>query len=114
LAVGFLVGRRFPGRINSINRGFYFTHPAYGFGRRGEKMFGNRNYSSFYGYLEVVKNDGKKLTVKLPDGSTQEVNLSSDSVVYTQSKGSLDDIKEGDKVIIRGNSAFGQTIIVQK
>lgn len=80
---------------------------------RGNWSFGVlRNWG--LDYLEVVKKDGNKITVKFPDGSTQELSFSSDTLVYTQSKASLDDIKEGDKIMIKGKAGFGGVIIVQK
>jgi len=110
---GLLIGRKiaFKGNFGLNNKYPVFAKTGH-FRDRGYGFVKPRNIGM--GYLEVVKKEGNKLTVKFPDNSTQEINVSSDALVYTQTKASLDDVKEGDKIVLRGRGGFGQVIIVQK
>jgi len=109
---GLLVGKKIAFKSGfGLNRYPVFAKA----GHFRSREYGFANYRNVgIGYLEVVKKEGNKLTVKFPDGSTQEINITSDALVYTQTKGSLEDIKEGDKIVFRGRGGFGQIIIVQK
>jgi len=112
-AFGLLVGKKVAFKsVFGLNRYPIFAEVGHFRNRESYGFVKPRNIGM--GYLEVVKKEGNKLTVKFPDNSTQEINVSSDALVYTQTKASLDDIKEGDKIVFRGRGDFLEVIIVQK
>jgi len=51
---------------------------------------------------EVIAKDEKSLTLKLPDGSTKIVFLSSSTQISKAAEGTIDDIKIGKEIMVSG------------
>lgn len=68
---------------------------------RGAGLGGNRGNATMG---QIISDDGKTLTVKLNDGSSKIVILSSTTAINKQATGSASDLKAGETVAV-----FGQT-----
>ncbi len=112
LSIGFLMGKKF----NLMSYRFN-NSPAYGFGGRFgiyKRGFERPMRIARGGYAEVVKRNGNKLTLRFSNGFEKEVELSQDTTVYVQTRGSLDDLTEGSKILVKGIEGLDQVIVVEK
>jgi len=75
-------------------------------GNGGGQRFGGRFGANGGGAVvgEIIAADDKSITVKLPDGSSKIVLVTSSSTINTAAKGSISDLKTGVRV-----AAFGMT-----
>lgn len=66
------------------------------------------------GYGEISQIEGKKITLKLPDGSTRIIDLSGDALIYKMVEGKIEDMRTGQKVMIAGGGFWNPkpTIII--
>ena len=86
------------------------------FGQAGQNGFRQRGINSQNGQAvrgEVVSIDDKTLTVKMRDGSTKLVILSSGSNITKAAQGSRDDIKSGGQVMVFGTSNSDGSVTAQ-
>lgn len=85
---------------------------------RGGRMMGKAGYGRhgmMGGVGEITKIDGNTVTVKLSDDTTKEITLSEDTVVNMMTKGSTNDLKVGQTIMVNGGGFLNdaQTIIVR-
>lgn len=52
---------------------------------------------------EIISNDGESITVKAQDGSTKIVLLAKSTSINKAAKGTKDDLKNGERVMVIGN-----------
>lgn len=75
---------------------------------------GTLGYGKMGGFGEITKVDGNTITLKIDEETTKEVTLSADAVVNTMTKGSVKDLKVGQKIMIAGGGFWNsQTVIVK-
>lgn len=81
---------------------------AQGFGQGGPggggKFFGNGNGGNRPVMGQVSSIDQKTITVKMPDGSSKIIILSSSTAINKQATGTKDDIKTGENILVIGTS----------
>ena len=90
-----------------------------GFGQRGQLglQLGRNGQSGRPVSGEIVSMDDKSITVKLMDGSSKIVILSSSTAINKQATGSASDLKTGERVLVVGTqnsdgSVTGQSILL--
>lgn len=105
---GFRNGGRWMSDGDDVRQGGMMGMHGRGFVGPGDGMMGGGNRG------EITKVDGNTLTLKLADGTTTTATLSSDTVVYTMTKGAAATLKAGQTVMITGGGFWGnQTVIVR-
>lgn len=68
----------------------------------GGRQGGNRMNGGGFVSGDVIKKDDKSLTVQLRDGGSKVVYFSASTTISKSAKGSKDDIKVGETVMING------------
>src|SRR5690349_4330068 len=81
-------------------------------GQAFRQRFGNgQNASAVRG--QIISNDNGTITVKMRDGSTKLVVLSSSATIMKATSGSKDDLKSGEEVMIFGTSNSDGSVTAQ-
>lgn len=62
---------------------------------------------------EIISQDDKSITVKLADGSTKIILLSTDTSINKATAGTKDDLKTGEQVLVVGNQNSDGSISAQ-
>ena len=62
---------------------------------------------------EILSQDEKSLTVKLPDGSSKIVLLSESTTINKAAEGTKDDLKTGEQVVIFGSENSDGSVTAQ-
>jgi hypothetical protein len=84
------------------------------YGNRGGMPIGRENWKKMGGGAgQITKIDGDTITIQKPNGQTYSLTLKDNTVINKTVKGSKDDLKTGESVMVFGNGMFGtQTILV--
>lgn len=77
------------------------------------RHFGNSNGNSGAVIGQIVSEDSKSITVKLPDGSSKIVLLSSSTKINKQVAGSQSDLKSGENVAVIGSTNSDGSVTAQ-
>lgn len=119
-AIGFFAGTRLAARRMLVAWGT--NRPAVA-GRMGYGMMGGRGSNGFVrssgGMMgiqgKITAVNGGAVTVKLPNGTTQDLTLSSSAVVESIVKGTTADLKVGANIMVSGGGFWNntQTVIVR-
>lgn len=62
---------------------------------------------------EIVEQDDDSVTVKLPDGSTRIVMLSSKTEISKPTSGKIDDLKKGEQIMAVGTEGSDGTLVAE-
>ena len=62
---------------------------------------------------EIISSDETSVTIKLQDGSSKIVLLSDSTSINKAESGSKEDLKEGEKVLVLGNSNSDGSVSAQ-
>jgi len=113
---GFMAGRH----MNAgFGKGWAMGNQQAGFRAEsggGRMMKGDlRGQGRMGGAGEITKVEGTTVTLKLQDGTTKEVTLSSTATVRTMTEGSMSDLKPGQTIMVAGGGFWsdGETVIVK-
>ena len=79
----------------------------------GAGQFGNRNGQGRPVAGEIVSADDKSITVKLMDGSSKIVILSSSTAINREASGSASDLKTGERVLVIGTQNSDGSVTAQ-
>jgi hypothetical protein len=111
--IGFAAGMKFQQKRNSVIRGQFpsgqMQRGAFGGdqnlqrGRNGNGMTNG----------EIIGVDERSVTVKMLDGSSKVVLLSSTTTINKSSEGSTSDLKTGEKVAVFGNTNSDGSLTAQ-
>ena len=73
-------------------------------GEEVRKFGGNGVVNGDGGFVrgEIISVKGETVTVKLPDGGSKLILISSSTNITTATEGSVDDLKEGENVMVVG------------
>jgi hypothetical protein len=82
-----------------------------GQGGQINRRFGQNGGGAVAG--EITSQDDKSITVKMPDGSSKIVILSSTTSINKQATGSKDDLKTGERVAVFGQSNSDGSVTAQ-
>jgi hypothetical protein len=96
-----------PGRFGPGQQGTGDPTP----GPNGPGNFGGQNGGFVSGTITAVSGD--TVTVKQADGTTKQVKTSSSTTVTLSQKGTLDELKSGDTVLVRGQEGDDGTVTAQ-
>lgn len=125
LGVGFFGGMQYSAYFRQsqfANGQFAGAGGAGGFGGRmmggqqglnGNRMMGGRTGGSRPVYGEIVSRDDKSITVKLNDGSSKIVILSSTTSINKASTATVQDLKTGDTVAVFGTTNTDGSVTAQ-
>jgi hypothetical protein len=91
-------------------RGGFFARPLY-----RDSVFmkgGMRGWGGMGGGTgQISKIEGNAITIQRPNGQSYTLTLKEDTVINKSVKGSKDDLKVGENIMVFGNGMFGpQTI----
>lgn len=76
-----------------------------------QRRFGGQNGGAVVG--EILSQDDKSITVKLQDGSSKLVLLSSSTSINKQATGSASDLKTGERVAVFGTTNSDGSVTAQ-
>ena len=62
---------------------------------------------------EIIEQDDNSITVKLPDGSSKIVMLSSKTEINKSASGAISDLKKGEQVMAIGTEGSDGTLVAQ-
>ena len=79
----------------------------------GQGQFGNRNGQNRPVTGSIISADDKSITVKLMDGSSKIVILSTTTAINREASGSASDLKTGEKVLVIGKENSDGSITAQ-